>query len=116
MNCYYHPDQPAIGYCSECGKSLCKACVDRYGTNLCCDCVNAYGAKLKADKRKLLIRTGVIFGTVLILCLASGYFPFYVALVLLMRLRGFPVAGMRSAPFSRVCSCSSPSLVGSSIL
>ncbi len=90
MNCYYHPEQPAIGYCSECGKSLCKACVDRYGTNLCCDCVNAYGAKLKADKRKLLIRTGVIFGTVLILCLASGYFPFYVALVLAYALAGLP--------------------------
>ena len=57
---------------------------------LCCDCVNAYGAKLKADKRKLLIRTGVIFGTVLILCLASGYFPFYVALVLAYALAGLP--------------------------
>lgn len=44
--CHYHSDEPAVGRCARCGKSLCQDCCDSYGVSkgkyagkyLCYDC------------------------------------------------------------------------------
>ena len=36
MNCYYHPDQPAVGICKHCQRGLCVACAADTGDSLAC--------------------------------------------------------------------------------
>lgn len=40
MNCYYHPDRPAVAQCPDCGKGLCHECANRYERPICPDCNN----------------------------------------------------------------------------
>ena len=41
MKCATHPDRNALGYCSRCGKPLCKDCLVRLRTGNYCDaCAN----------------------------------------------------------------------------
>lgn len=41
MKCAVHPDRLALGYCSRCGKPVCKECLVRLSTGNFCDaCVN----------------------------------------------------------------------------
>src|ERR1700753_3434901 len=37
MNCAVHTDQPAIGYCRNCGKAMCQACTREVGGALYCE-------------------------------------------------------------------------------
>jgi len=38
MNCYYHPDQPAVGICKHCQRGVCIACgADADGSLACKD-------------------------------------------------------------------------------
>ncbi len=40
MKCYYHPDQDAVGTCSQCGKAACRDCIEDIGGALLCkDCL-----------------------------------------------------------------------------
>lgn len=36
MNCYYHPNQPAVGLCKYCQRGLCIACAANVDDNLAC--------------------------------------------------------------------------------
>ena len=36
MNCYYHPDQPAIGLCKHCQRGLCVNCAADVDGSLAC--------------------------------------------------------------------------------
>ena len=36
MNCYYHPDKPAIGLCKYCLRGLCQDCAAHAGDSLAC--------------------------------------------------------------------------------
>ena len=36
MNCYYHPDTPAIGLCKYCQRGLCADCAAHAGDSLAC--------------------------------------------------------------------------------
>ena len=36
MNCYYHPDQPAVGICKHCQRGLCADCVAEVDDSLAC--------------------------------------------------------------------------------
>lgn len=38
MNCYFHPNEPAVATCKECGKGLCRACAGKYDPPLCDAC------------------------------------------------------------------------------
>jgi B-box zinc finger len=41
MKCANHPDRPALGYCSRCGKALCSECLVRLSIgNYCEVCAN----------------------------------------------------------------------------
>ena len=41
MKCAAHPDRAALGYCSRCGRPLCKDCLVRlYMGNFCETCAN----------------------------------------------------------------------------
>jgi len=37
MRCAAHPDRPALGYCSRCGKALCTECLVRLSTGNFCE-------------------------------------------------------------------------------
>ena len=37
MRCAAHPDRPALGYCSRCGKALCTVCLVRLSTGNFCE-------------------------------------------------------------------------------
>lgn len=36
MNCYYHPNQPAVGICKHCQRGLCTACAADVDGSLAC--------------------------------------------------------------------------------
>lgn len=36
MNCFNHPDQPAVGICKSCGKGLCAGCAATLPNGLAC--------------------------------------------------------------------------------
>lgn len=36
MNCFYHPDQPAIGICKHCQRGLCTNCIAEVEDSLAC--------------------------------------------------------------------------------
>jgi len=36
MNCYYHPNKPAIGLCKYCQRGLCSDCAAHAGDSLAC--------------------------------------------------------------------------------
>lgn len=69
MNCYHHPDQVAVATCGQCGKSMCKECVDKSeytldGKPLCRDCNLAIAqsklAEALGERRKNLIKIIVL--------------------------------------------------------
>ena len=45
MNCYYHPDRPAVAQCPDCGKGLCYECASRNERPICPECNNKRGKK-----------------------------------------------------------------------
>lgn len=67
MNCYYHPDRPAVAQCADCGKGLCQECANRNSKKipLCPDC-----AKKRLRKG---IRSGVVYFVVLAIVYFIGY-------------------------------------------
>jgi hypothetical protein len=38
INCYNHPDRPAVAQCSDCGKGLCAQCASDYARPICNAC------------------------------------------------------------------------------
>jgi hypothetical protein len=36
MNCYYHPNQPALGICKHCQRGLCTECIAEVDDSLAC--------------------------------------------------------------------------------
>lgn len=67
MNCYYHPDRPAVAQCVDCGKGLCQECASRNSKNipLCPSC-----AKKRLSKA---IRADIIYFIVLAIVYVIGY-------------------------------------------
>ena len=53
MKCAAHPDRAALGYCSRCGKPLCKDCLVRLNMgNFCETCANnPEGLRPRAGRR-----------------------------------------------------------------
>ena len=86
MNCYFHPNEPAVTQCAECGRGLCRDCASAPGGNLCRNCIE----KAKSEKRALLIRSIAIFAIVFVLCLSAPGTPFFVALLVAYGVAGTP--------------------------
>lgn len=38
MKCFYHEEKDAVATCQVCGKSLCKACAEKYTPCMCYEC------------------------------------------------------------------------------
>ncbi|TMI76935.1 MAG: hypothetical protein E6H04_14685 [Bacillati bacterium ANGP1] len=52
MKCAVHLDRQALGYCSRCGKPLCKDCLVRLRVGNFCDaCANAPEGRLTRPRR-----------------------------------------------------------------
>lgn len=83
MNCYYHPDKPAIGLCKYCQRGLCSECAAHAGDSLACK--NLHEEQVRAMEalmqRSILqskrvrsdyIRNTIFYGVVGILFTAFG--------------------------------------------
>lgn len=90
MNCFNHPDQPAIGLCKSCGKALCRECITEVPDGLACknqceERVILINRIIDSNKQALtaansLIRSGSFFMIVsgLIFC-AFGFLPYFLS-------------------------------------
>jgi preprotein translocase subunit SecG len=38
MNCYFHPNTPAVAQCSDCSRGLCSSCAGHGSVRLCHEC------------------------------------------------------------------------------
>lgn len=99
--CHYHTDEPAVGRCARCGKSLCQDCCDSYGVvageyagkNLCYDCtqelitdnINQLNKNLRKIKSQFILQLigmaigffigiGAGLGVALVLACMGGMF------------------------------------------
>lgn len=70
MKCYYHPDRDAVGTCADCGKFLCKECLDRWTEPVCNDCISKECVQQKKAARDELIM-GLVCGILLGLAMAA---------------------------------------------
>jgi len=67
MNCAQHPDTPAVGYCTKCGRGLCKRCADAYDPLTCQNCYASAVTEERADlnrQYKKLIMWSALLGLV----------------------------------------------------
>ena len=65
MNCFYHPDRPAVTTCTDCGKGLCSECASHSTPILCPECFD----KRKEGNIRKDIRSLVIY----VLLFIAGY-------------------------------------------
>lgn len=61
MKCYYHNGSDAVATCTDCGKSLCRSCAERYSPVLCPDCANERIQENKSNITTKLILSVVLF-------------------------------------------------------
>ncbi len=52
MNCFNHPDRPAVAQCPDCGKGLCIECAKAHETTICEDC---YQKQIENQQDKIVI-------------------------------------------------------------
>lgn len=55
MNCYYHPQEPAVAQCVDCHKGLCQRCASKYEIPICDDCNNTMDFTIRKITRNLLL-------------------------------------------------------------
>jgi hypothetical protein len=67
MNCFEHPQKPAVGTCTNCGRGLCKECTTVVEGQLSCrgDCQNEVTRKrqLMAKSERAADERTVVYGT-----------------------------------------------------
>ena len=90
MNCFNHPELPALGICKSCGKGLCRDCITEVPDGLACknrceDRVLFINRIIDSNKQALTaannqVRSGAIFIMVtgLIFC-AFGFLPYFLS-------------------------------------
>ena len=83
MNCYYHPDKPAIGLCKYCQRGLCNDCAALVEDSLACknrheEQVRTMGLQLVQAKRVRsdYLRNTVFYGVVGVLFTTFGISQF----------------------------------------
>jgi len=55
MKCYRHPDKEAVGSCSNCGKRLCKKCMETKDEKILCkECLQTKAATLNVSLYNLI--------------------------------------------------------------
>lgn len=70
MKCYYHNDRDGVGQCNECGKVLCKECMDIYTPPLCTECAGTRNNTNKVNAIGQIILT--------IIAMAFGAYMYFV--------------------------------------
>jgi len=54
MNCYYHPDRPAVAQCKRCGRGYCHEEADLFKDGVCLDCQRTEENKIQQESRQRL--------------------------------------------------------------
>ena len=52
MNCFNHPDQPAVAQCNQCGKFLCKECASKRTPVMCDECADLLQQSIQAEVQR----------------------------------------------------------------
>lgn len=68
MQCAYHPQVPAVGYCNNCGKAICAQCSVQQTSRTVCPVCASSGSKPPLPRAVIIL--GVLSG-VLFLCLVG---------------------------------------------
>ncbi len=90
MNCFNHPDQPALGLCKSCGRGLCRSCLTEVPDGLACKnrCearVNLINSIIDNNKKTLAaanvqIRSSTLFLIVMgVLFCVFGFLPLVIS-------------------------------------
>lgn len=61
MNCFYHPSEPAVAQCIDCGKGLCHSCATTYQTPICTNCNKKRSRNGMIEYVKPLLICAVLF-------------------------------------------------------
>lgn len=61
MNCYYHPDRPAVAQCPDCGKGLCRECASKFEKPICAACNDKRGKSAMVNYAKPLVVCAIFF-------------------------------------------------------
>jgi hypothetical protein len=89
MNCFFHPDRPALGLCKSCGRGLCPDCLAEVPDGLACknrceERVLLLNRMIDSNRQVLAVsnvhvRSGMVFTLAfgVLFCL-FGFVPFFV--------------------------------------
>lgn len=66
MNCFNHPDRPAVAQCLDCGKGLCAECAAAYSIPLCDTCAHR---RRNAERRRIIKELVLTFGIGILLAM-----------------------------------------------
>ena len=76
MNCFFHPDRPALGLCKSCGRGLCQDCLAEVPDGLACKnrCKERvqFINRITDSNRQVLAATNVHVRTATVFTLAFG--------------------------------------------
>ena len=83
MNCFYHPERPAVGICKHCGRGLCNECAALVDDTLACrerheeqvrglNLVAQRGILQATRVRSGFVRNAVFYGLVGVLFMGFG--------------------------------------------
>lgn len=61
MNCFYHPDRPAVAQCPDCGKGLCRECASKFEKPICTACNDKRGKSAMMNYAKPLVACAIFF-------------------------------------------------------
>ena len=61
MNCYHHPNRPAVAQCVDCHKGLCHTCASKYEIPICDECNNRRKRVERTEYIKPLVISIIIF-------------------------------------------------------
>lgn len=64
MNCFSHPNEPAVTQCKQCGNGMCKECADKavvFDGNILCDsCAYELAQSFSKERKKLIAKYSVL--------------------------------------------------------
>lgn len=93
MKCYYHVEREGAGQCNQCGKILCKECMDIYKPPLCTECATSRNSANRFNLIKdiiLSIAMMIIGGYMYFTIYANDGFNLFVLLFTILIFGGIP--------------------------
>ena len=94
MNCYYHPDRPAVAQCPDCGKGLCRECASKFEKPICPECNGKRGKDDIKTYSKPLIVCAICFVVGCLIGKGFGDTPFIMGYIFTCIFGGWSIVDM----------------------